>query len=369
MKIIFNIKNSLKVVVLFAITLFFIACGSDNDYDGKTGLIGSGGSSTSSVGVSIRKIYDKTLLDSSWRTYEAAILLKDSVEMFNNSSTESNLQLARKDFKTLALLYKRVESSYVAGYNSDDMRDLADFYLEHFIKGSKAADISGDLDKVFKGNGSLVKNSLKGFTALEYTLFGHQESEDEIMTKITTGGEVDRVAAAMNIIDTLSKNLKKVDDYYRDESTFRDNSDNAISALLNVLVDNSYKLKEIRIGDAAGYTIKYRDNPDNTRLEYYKSKNTLAAIKEILSTHKNIMQNGLKDIAIAGNAASEADAILSVIGEMQSTAQSYDGAIEDELESSKTLSLYNSANILQNNYTALINALNFTQDIIEADGD
>ncbi|MEA2091594.1 MAG: imelysin family protein, partial [Campylobacterota bacterium] len=304
-----------------------------------------------------------------YNSYNASLTLYESIKDFNNSQTEANLQTARRNFKALALAYKRVESSYVAGYNSDDMRDLADFYIEHFIKGSKSADISGDLDKFFKGNGSLVKNSLKGITALEYTLFGNQESEAQIVAKIATGGEVNRTAGAMTMIETLSKNLKKVDDYYKNSSIFTTNSDKAISALLNVLVDNSYKLKETRLGDAAGYTVKYKNNPDNTRLEYYKSKNTLEAIKEILSTHKSIMQNGLKDIAIAGNASPEADAILGVIAEMGTICQSYSGAIEDELVSLKTKNLYNAANILQNNYTALINALNFTQDIIEADGD
>ena len=361
-------KKYYKTVLVMMMLFGLSGCNSDNSYDGRTGLIGGGGSSNVSVQKSVETIYSTVMLESSKTVYSVSLTLTESIKDFNNAPTEVNLNKARRDFKALALSYKRVESSYVAGYNSDNMRDLADFYIEHFIKGSKAADIPGDLDKVFKGSGALVKNSLKGITALEYTLFGHQESSASIIAKIEAD-EVERTASAMIIIDTLSKNLKKIEDYYKSDATFTANSDDAISALLNVLVDNAYKLKEIRIGDAAGYTVKYKNDPDNTRLEYYKSTNSLEAIIEILNTHQSIMDSGLKEIAIAGNSSPEADAILNVIDEMQSICQSYGEALEDELVSANTLKLYRAANILQSNYTALINALNFTQDIIEADGD
>jgi predicted lipoprotein len=245
------------------------------------------------------------------------------------------------------------------------MRDLADFYLEHFIKGSKSQDIPGDLDRVFNGTGSLSKNSSKGITAMEYTLFGHQESLSDLAAKMNT----ERLAAAVTIAGTIATNLKSVRDYYLDDTSFLENNDEAISALLNVLVDNVYKLKEIRIGDPAGYTAGYLDDPDSTRLEYYKSLYSLDAVKAILAAHKSIMDNGLSDIAEAGNAASEAEAIVAVIDEAIAICDSYEGPLEHNLDTLETEALYNAANLLQNNYTALINALNFTQDIIEADGD
>lgn len=355
-------RNLLKAVLGLLLVFGYCGCG-DNAYDGETGLKGSG-SGTALDGF-IERLYENVMQQDADTAYRQSLLLINAVSTLQSSPTEANLTAAQNAFKKLAGYYKRVESAYVAGYNSDDMRDLADFYLEHFIKSSKSQDIPGDLDQVFAGTGSLNKNSSKGITAMEYTLFGHQESLSALTEKMNT----ERLAAAVTIAETIAANLKSVRDYYIDDTTFLDNSDEAVSALLNVLVDNAYKLKEIRIGDPAGYTVAYRDDPDSMRLEYYKSLYSLNAIKAILTAHKSIMDNGLSDIAAAGNATSEAEAIETVIDEAISICESYEGPLEQKLERSETEALYNAANVLQNNYTALINALNFTQDIIEADGD
>lgn len=355
-------KILLKTLLLFGLFFGLSGC-EDNNYDGKTGLNGSG--SSSDLNVPIENIYTNIMQQDADTVYSQSQLLITAVETLQNGPTEQNLTAAQNSFKKLARYYKRVESAYVAGYNSDDMRDLADFYIEHYIKGSKAQDIPGDLDKVFAGNGTLVKNSSKGITAMEYTLFGHQEELTALTAKLNT----DRLASAVTIANTIATNLKKIKLYYQSDTLFLEDNDAAISALLNVLVDNSYKLKEIRIGDAAGYTIKYKDDPDSTRLEYYKSLNSLDAIEDILLTHKRLMSTGLNDIAEAGNAVPEAEAIVTVIDEALAICDSYKTPLEDDLVSLETKSLYRAANTLQNNYTALINALNFTQDIIEADGD
>ena len=357
-------KKVYQLLLASLIAFIFIGCGGDNNYDGETGLI-TGQSSANSVDLSIENIYNSIILKDSNETYQRSLILLSQIKDLNRTTNTTNLKIARDSFKELVLSYKRVESIYVAGYYSDDMRDIAEFYIEQFIKGSKAQDIGGDLDEVFAGKKTIVTNALKGITALEYTLFGNAKTLEEINTKMNQN----RLNSALLMTNNLVNNLKIVQDYYIADEMFLGSSDEAIGALLNVLVDNSFKLRESRIGDAAGLTVKYLDKPDNTRLEYFKSTYSLESIVEILKTHKRVMDAGLKDIAIIGNASSEANAILISIEEALNLCATYSSSLESELETSKTQELYQVIKILQNNYTALINGLNFTQDIIEADGD
>ena len=357
-------KNLYQLLLASLIAFMFIGCGDDNNYDGETGLLAAQ-SSASSVDVSIENIYSSIILKDSNETYQRSVVLLSQIKDLNRTTNITNLKIARDSFKDLVLSYKRVESLYIAGYNSDNMLEIAEFYIEQFIKGSKSQDIGGDLDEVFAGNKSIVTNALKGITALEYTLFGNAQTLEEINTKMNQN----RLDSALIMVNNLVDKFNIVQNYYITDETFLSSSDEAIGALLNVLVDNSFKLRESRIGDAAGLTVKYLDKPDNTRLEYFKSTYSLESIVEILKTHKRVMDGGLTNIAFVGNAASEADAILMAIEEALNLCATYSSNLESELESPKTQELYQIIKTLQNNYTALINGLNFTQDIIEADGD
>ena len=358
-------KHIYKVMLLLIISLGVIGCGGDNAYDGETGLLSSGTASQSSIDESINSIYTNVILQDINATYEKSLVLLSSVKDLNETNSSATLLSAQEAFKTLALSYKKVESAYVAGRESDDMRDIADFYLEQFIFNSKGDTLFTDLEKIFDGTGALYKNSHKGITALEYTLFDRNISSSDMLVKMNTI----RLSSSVQIAETISQNLLLVKEYYENDSKFLEDSDTAISLVLNQLVDNAYKLKEKRIGDGGGFTINFVNNPDATRLEYYKSINSLEAIKTILTTHKNIMDSGLSAIATLGSASSEAQAIVTKLDEALAICDSYTSSLESDLTSPKTLELYNAAAILQNNYTALINGLNFEQDLLEADGD
>ena len=354
-----------KGIFLFITLLFVTACG-DNSYNGKDGLVGSSDNGgTDAVSLSVHNIYKDVILEDTDNTYQNSLTLVRAVEDLNASVNEATLAAAREQFKKLACSYKRMESVYVAGAISDDMRDIADFKIEQFIKHSKNADFEGDLDAVFAGNKALVSNALKSITALEYTLFGKAEDLNVTVSKMNQI----RLDSALTMANAISLNLKQVNEFYKSDTYFTEESDRAIGILLNVLVSTSFTLRENRLGDPAGLTAKYLNSPNPERLEYFKSTNSLAAIREILDTHKQVMLSGLKDIAVEGSARAEADAIITILDEALETVDSYTGSLEENLNTSETTALYNDAKNLQNNYTALINALNFTQDIIEADGD
>lgn len=354
-------------IILFSLllSLSFIGCGSDNSFDGENGLLASGGANQSGIDTNLIEIYNEVILKDVNASYEKSLSLIQSIQDLNTTTSASTLLSAQVAFKELVLSYKRVESAYVAGRESDNMRDIADFYIEQFIFNSKGDTLFTDLQKIFDGTGSLYKNSHKGITALEYTLFDRNVSNGDMLSKLNTI----RLASAITMAQTISSNLLLVKNYYEDESTFLADRDTAISLLLNQLVDNAYKLKEKRIGDAGGFTVNFINNPDATRLEYYKSVHSLEAIKEILLTHKKIMDKGLTNIASLGSASSEAEAIVTKIDEALAICNSYSNSIESDIAASKTKDLFDTVTILQTNYTALINGLNFQQDLLEADGD
>jgi hypothetical protein len=339
-------------------------CGDQNAYDGQSGLLSSA-SSQSTLDESIASIYENVIYKDINDTYNKSLSLLALIEDLNASVSEENLIDAQDAFKELVLLYKRVETVYVAGYNDDTMRETAEFYLEHYIKGSKSQDIKGDLDLVFAGTKSMVANSLKGITALEYTLFGDRESSDALVLKMNQN----RLDAALLMINKISGHLNEVKVYYEDSSGFASSGEDSLNALLNVLVQQAFNLREWRIGEAAGLTLKYEDDPDAKRLEYYYSQYSLESMKAILNTHKSVIQSGLEDIAEAGSASSELNAIKEAVDDALDICESYTSLIDNELASQKTENLFETARTIQNNYTALITGLNFKQDILEADGD
>lgn len=356
-------KNIVLSFTILLALLTFSGCGGDNNWDGKTGLNGSGGAgSNSSVTLSVKTLYDLIQKDSE-KAYKNSLTMIESVKKLD--ATDLNIQDAQNRFKKLVLSYKRVETYYVAGKNSDDMFDIAGFYIEQFIKQSKNYDVAGDLDAVFAGSKAIVKNDLKGITALEYTLFGDAESLSDLREKMNAK----RVASALIMAKNISKQFKAIDDYYKTDKTFLSSNDDAISVTLNVLVQQAFNLREWRVGEPAGYTAKFKDDPSTSRLEYHYSLYSTQSIKEILDTQKTIFSNGLKTIADSGNATAEADAILEAIDKALDICDSYSPNIESELESSKTKELYETARTIENGYIALIAGLNFTQDIVEADGD
>ncbi|DAB29674.1 MAG TPA: hypothetical protein CFH84_08205 [Sulfurimonas sp. UBA12504] len=357
-------KNIYKTLLVLLLSLSFIAC-DDNSYDGETALISPEIVSQSSINLSLEKIYKDVILKDINTTYEHSLLLVESVKDLNETNTTQTLLAAQEAFKTLVLAYKSVESAYIAGRESDAMRDIAEFNLEQFILNSKGDTLFTDLQKIFDGTGALYKNSHLGITALEYALFDRAVTTEVMLSKMNTI----RLTSALTMAQTISQNLLVVKNYYESESGFLQDNDTAMTLLLNQLVDNTYKLKEKRIGDASGFTVKYQDNPDSTRLEYYKSVYSLEAIEAILATHKKIMDNGLSEIAKLANAESEASAIVEKLSEAIAICNTYPASLEAHVASSQTQELYNTIVILQMNYTALINGLNFKQDLLEADGD
>lgn len=353
----------MKYIISIFIAFIFLGCNNDNAYDGKNGLI----SSSVSANGSLKTLYDKIYKSDANASYAAVQDLVQSLQDLSHSQSQSNLQTAQTKFKSFVLTQKKIEAAFLADEFSDNFLDTLG-YMEYFHSG-KNTDIISELDAIFDANSTLntalYKNSNKSITSLEYTLFGENEDMSSLVTKM----DARRSEAALIMGEKIATYSKSIRDFYLDDEKFLSDVSITTSELINQLIDSAYKLKEWRIGEAAGLINKSAGVLDKTKLEYYKSAYSIEAIITILQTHKNIMQNGLGDISSSAGATTQAEAIVQTIEDAISTCQSLDGTLANSLDDDKVITLYNEINLLQQEYTALIASLNFTQKIIEADGD
>lgn len=353
--------KTLTTYLLAALSIILLsACADDNAYDGKNGLISGGSGSTFSA---LEQINEAVLTHDSTLLLQQATKTKEAISILQEEQSSTNLQATQLQALTLFEAWKRVEAVYVAKKYNSSLIDIP-AQIDFFHVGN--TDIVAKLDKTFAGSsplsGQLYQSATRSLTALEYTLFGDQELLDVNMTQR-------RADAAEIMIGYLTNKIQSIADFYAQSSAFVDSNEEAVGIMINQLIDSTYKLKEWRIGDPAGYTQKFKDDPDARRLEFYKSIHSLESMRAILSAQEAVMLNGLQEIASSNSAGSEADALLNQLKDAIAQIDAFNTPIENDVASSKSRDLYNTIGTLQTSYTALINALNFQQDIIEADGD
>lgn len=357
--------------LIIGISLAFIGCGGDNSYDGKTGLIAGKTSVTTDAFTSIQQ---NVMIPSANNFHNASTTLKTTLEKLDDNTTLENLRVLQSAAKNVMLGWKSVQSTFVAADYDTDMEDLP-LLIDHFHTGNE--DTSALIDRVLRlsGNleGLLYKNSTKGITALEYLVFGNQLSEQDML--ILMQKDNNRRIEALKIVATnIESKAIKVVGFYESDSKFAKDAKAASDSLVNVFIASSYKLKEWRLGDPAGYTVKYKGKPDSKRLEFYKSKFSLEAIKEILTTQESVMKtqsfSNYANFAIQNGASKEIKEVQDSLSAALAIVDSFDTPIEDAINSDKVQKLYTALSALYNAYyVSLINALDITSKIVEADGD
>ncbi len=350
-----------KIYLTLFTLLFLIGCGSDNSYDGENLHEVN---PTSSV---MQTLYDEVVLKDINEDYKISLELVEVMRALASTQDTTKLRNAREKFIELLDAHKKVSSFFVA--SKIESQAANSLLLLEFWHVGKNLDIPAELDTIFSSTtaieSTLYKNSNKSITALEYTLFGAREAESTMAAKMTPR----RAQAALIMANSIVGNIKDIQTFYKSNTQFTSSEEDALSMSINILVDSSYKLREWRLGDAAGLTQSYLDDANATRLEYYQSSNSLEAIKIILNKHKEIMDIAIYPLATKYNTQTTADAINANLKDALSICSGFSGKLEDNITSTNALKLYNEVKTLQYNYTALINSLNFTQDIIEADGD
>jgi predicted lipoprotein len=222
----------------------------------------------------LKNLYDNVILSSVDGTL---LQLKNIEEALKAKDTKK----VQNSFEYLVKNWKSVEAFYILGDLNDEYIDTPR-YIDIFHNGNE--DITQQLDRAIKSTDEirvvLFKNSLKSINALEYVLFAKDINDSRVNS------------IALKIVATIKSLVEDIKEEYKNlETNFLSDVKKANSITINTIVQNTYKLKEWRIGEVLGLTKKYEGDPDNKRAEYYLSKNSANGIEAILTTLKNIFDN------------------------------------------------------------------------------
>ncbi|HKM18778.1 MAG TPA: imelysin family protein, partial [Aliarcobacter sp.] len=235
------------------------------------------------------------------------VALKDTQSAIN-SAKKLQKEINNENFTKFLKDWKKIEANYLAGEINSDYLDTPR-YIDVF--NNLKEDLNSQMQRVIDGNldvkKALFKNSFKTINALEYVLYSSKELNDR---KKEIGRE---------ILSSIIKNLEDIKSVYENylKNPIAKEDDNA--KLINTLVASSYRLKEWRIGNPAGFSAKYKNDAKNNRAEYFLSQNSFEAINAILDAQKEMISNegyvNLLNLAKDKNATNELEAVISKIDE------------------------------------------------------
>jgi len=351
----------------------FSGCGGDNAYDGKTGLI----QATAANGDAFSSLQKNVFLAHADAFKASTATFKEHLGSFEVNTTKANLQQLQEDFLTLIQEWQSVEATYIVGDYDTAMQDMP-LLIDSFNQGK--TDITELIDRALTNSGSVqgnfYRNDMKGVPALQYLLFGEQNSTTEMLSLMQENNKT-RIDAMELVIDNLNAKATKIAEFYQNDTLFVADPQKASDVLISVMATDALKLKDWRIGEPAGLTVKYRDNPDPTRLQYYRSGYSAKAIKAILQAHMEVMSTQSYDnfgsFAKENGASSAIAQVETLLNEAMKLANELD-PLEEKIRAtqidSKVTDLYIKIQTLNNTYqTAVVEALNLTTGIISVDGD
>ena len=363
-------KQLLHVGITWVLALMLGGCLDDNSYDGKNGLIGAVQKGTTEYFISLQKrLY---ILQSS-EAQEAASAMVDAADI----DDEEKLLEAQNRFKVLASSIKAIEATYIAGDLNSSLIDTLRL-MDIFHEGNE--DITLQLEAVASNESNvstanlLYKNSLKSINALEYMLFKYGEDNNKTASEYALMPR--RAEIVKTIANALNAHVKSIANFYATTDLFGGEEEVIVDALINRLIDSAYKLKEWRIGEPAGFTNKYKNDPDALRLEYHYSGysyNAMVAIvkayEALLSTSKGYENFGsylLDRGADMGDIQKSMQDIITLLASLEDSNE-VEGVELEELYT-RVATLYD---IFYNTLPSILaqNGAEIDIAIIEADGD
>lgn len=285
------------------------------------------------------------------------VALKDTQSAIN-SAKKLQKEINDENFTKFLRDWKRVEANYLAGEINSDYLDTSR-YIDVF--NNLKEDLNSQMQRVIDGNSdvkkALFKNSFKTINALEYVLYSSKDLNDR---KKEIGKE---------ILSSIIKNLEDIKTVYETylKNPIIKEDDNA--KLINTLVASSYRLKEWRIGNAAGFSTKYKNDAKNNRAEYFLSQKSFEAIDSILDAQKEMISNegyiNLLNLAKDKNATNDLEAVISKIDEAKKELKSLPK--DDFANAKKLFDLASQIHDLY--YITIIDKLGLKAEILDADGD
>ena len=293
------------------------------------------------------------------------ILLKNSkqavldIQNVRQNIEKNDQKEISMSFKNFVISWKSVDAFYILGDLDDNYLDTPR-YIDTFHQGNE--DIKKQLNLIIEDNEdlsiSLYKNSHKTINALEYILFTQDLSNERVKD------------IALLITDKLEDNLEEIyNGYLENKTKFLKDEVTANAMMLNSLIENSYKIKEWRVGDPAGLSRKFKAKPSNERAEYSISKNSIVAIQSILNTHLTVLDNQeFPNFGSMIRSYSVNDELNDAVKYLKSSLINTKMVQNDDFSNSKKL--YKSLKKLHATYyISLIGKLKVTAKILDADGD
>lgn len=363
---------------ILLVSSLFTGCGGDNAHDGKTGLIGgSGGVGTANALSSIQKNILQANADDFLKSLDN---MSTSLVSKDTNLTNTHVEDLQSSFVKILKNWKAVHTTYIAGKYDTALTDTPRF-IEYFIKASKRQDIPADvqsaLDSTTEIKAALFKNTSKSMQALEYLVYGKQESIENLVIALNKNNHR-RVDGITVVLESLKVRATSIADFYKNDTEFVSDTTRGLNALSNQLVQSSFDLREKRIGEPAGIVGNSSGNTNPSGLPYYNSKNSLLAAKAILETNKKMMGiqsfENFGSFAIANGASSIVTQIRDKIDEALALTEKLaplDEVITDAgIQDDNVEKLYNVVRELENFYQqSLIESLDLTAQLVDADGD
>lgn len=298
----------------------------------------------------MQNILDDILVKNSQNAMNIALKFSDDIK------DKKSLEILKNDFTKLIEAWKKVETFYLAAEFNEDTIDTPRYLdIFHNIKENLHEQIQRVIDSKDDVEVEMYKNSFKTVNALEYALYskGFDKRRYEIINVIMNN--------ILNRLDEIN------DVYLNDTKKFLSNEKWANAAIINMLIDSSFKLRDWRIGDMAGLSLKYKNKPDNRRAEYYLSKNSKTAVTAILQVHDSLINSSYGEYLINKGAKAQ---ILLIKELIASSLKNLKYLKNDDFEVKEIKKLYYSVDKLHKTYyIALVNSLGITAKILDADGD
>ncbi|RBQ31206.1 imelysin [Arcobacter sp. FW59] len=278
----------------------------------------------------------------------------DDAKKLQNKFTDSN-------FKEFIKSWKKVEAIYLAGEIDSDYLDTPR-YIDVF--NNLKEDLNSQMQRVIESKSdvktALFKNSFKTVNALEYVLYSSQKLNDR---------QIDISKEILTSIISKLEEIKKVYENYLINSDGEEDQIEYNAKLINTLIASTYRLKEWRIGNSGGFSVKYKNDPKNNRAEYFLSQSSFDAIDAILDAQKELVSNqkysNLVNLAKNKNASTELELVSSKIDEAKKELKNLKS--DDFSNSKKLFDLASQIHDLY--YVTIIEKLGLKPNILDADGD
>jgi len=278
--------------------------------------------------------------------------------LVDNNASDKEL---KNGFTKLMMSWKKVQTLYLAADLDEEYIDIPR-YIDTFHEGKE--NIYKQLDRILLSSDSLdielFKNSTKSINALEYLLFKPSQKT------------VRQTEMIRYILKHIGRHLKSIEDFYLNNKTLFMQDEKKLNAfIMNDLIESSYKLKEWRVGDAAGLSRKYKNDPKNARSEYPVSKLSYKAIEAILLTHQAVIgkQKFVNFSAVVSNAGANKE-LAGIRKNINNALNDLRAAPAYNFNSKEIKTLYKELTALHNAYyISLIGALKVTSKILDSDGD